>query len=250
MRLQKYLADCGIASRRASEKLMAEGRVTVNGEKTTTAYVDIDPAKDVVAVDGKRVAQKAEKVYYLFYKPRGVVCTMKDERGRKSLEHFFSKLDKRLFPVGRLDYDSEGLLLMTNDGDYANKIAHPSGMVMKQYRAVLSGHYSSHLAAALLEGVDIGDERTAAAQSIDYTNRQDGRAVVDLVIEEGRNRQVRRMFEAQGFEVVRLTRTAIGGIELPQMKPGSYIRLDHAQAQDAFLPIKQKSKVMRQLQSK
>ena len=231
MRLQKYLAECGVASRRKSEELIAKGLVKVNGVVVTKMGTEIEPSKDIVSYDGKRVTKKAKNVYYAVYKPRGVVCTCDDDRGRKTILDCVQKIDRRLFPVGRLDYDSEGLVILTDDGEYANKIAHPSGEGEKEYQATLDKPYAQKLADQLLEGIDIGDDRPAKAKRVAFTNRSDGRGSITVVLTEGRNRQLRRMLEAQGYQILRLKRVRIGALELGDMRPGSAKRLS---AQDAL----------------
>jgi 23S rRNA pseudouridine2605 synthase len=166
----------------------------------------------------------------MLYKPRSVVCTCSDEHGRKTVVDFFSNTDKRLFPVGRLDYDSEGLVLMTTDGELANLITHPSYGIKKAYRATIDKHYDLVKADEIKTGVDIGDERPAQALSINFRNRADGRAVITLEIAEGRNREVRRILEAQGYNVLRLVRFRIGSLEIGCVAPGKFIKLSKEQA--------------------
>ena len=234
VRLQKYLAECGVASRRASEAIILAGRVKVNGQVVTQMGVQITPGKDLVSVDGKRVAQRANHAYYMFYKPRGVVCTMSDENGRKCVADFFKQHRRRLYPVGRLDMDSEGLLLVTDDGAFANRVMHPKNGVRKVYLATLDKPYGQALAQALTDGLQIGDERPARAYNVSFRNRKDGKSVVELTLTDGRNRQARRMFEAQGFAVLRLKRIRIGELELSDLKPGASMRLSQEQAQRVF----------------
>lgn len=240
MRLQKYLADCGVASRRKSEELIQKGLVKVNGQVVDTMGYDVQP-KDIVSYNGKRVTPKSRNAYYLMYKPRGVVCTCKDDRGRKTVMDFLKNPERRLYPVGRLDYDSEGLVLLTDDGDYANKVAHPSNNSEKEYRLTLDKPYSQTMADQLLGGIDIGDERPATAKSVAFNNRPDKRASVDIVITEGRNRQLKRMFEAQGYQVLRLKRVRIGALLLGDMRPGSSKRISTQEANKAlekYTPVK------------
>ena len=234
VRLQKYLADCGIASRRSSETIILAGRVKVNGQVITQMGVQITPGKDAVFVDGRRVTPKANHAYYMFYKPRGVVCTMADENNRKCVADFFRQHRRRLYPVGRLDMDSEGLLLITDDGDFANRVMHPKNGVQKVYRATLDKPYAQALAQALMDGVEIGDETPAKAYNVSFQNRTDGKSVVELTLTDGRNRQARRMFETQGFSVLRLKRIRIGALELLDLKPGTSMRLSSEQAQRVF----------------
>lgn len=237
MRLQKYLADCGVASRRKSEELINKGLVKVNGQVVDTMGYEVQP-KDIVSFDGKRVTPQARHVYYMMYKPRGIVCTCSDDRGRKTVLDFIRNTDRRIFPVGRLDYDSEGLVLLTDDGDYANKIAHPSNNSEKEYRLTLGKPYTQAMADQLLAGIDIGDERPAFAKSVEFNNRPDKRSNISIVITEGRNRQLKRMFEAQDYEVLRLKRIRIGALLMGDMKPGSSKRISVQEAQKAAEPYK------------
>ena len=234
MRLQKYLADCGVASRRASEKLIQEGKVSVNNVVVTEMGVKIDPEKDVVSISGRRIGMRSDHVYYLFYKPRGMVCTVSDENGRNCVGDVIKRFKRRMYPVGRLDMDSEGLLLLTDDGQFANSVMHPSGNVAKVYKATVDKQYSQTQIDELCSGIDIGDETPAFAKSATYTNRADGRSVVELVLTEGRNRQARRMLEAQGFQVLRLKRVRIGSLELGDLKPGDWKKIHATQAKKAL----------------
>lgn len=241
VRLQKFLADCGVASRRASEAIIQQGRVKVNGQVITQMGVSINPNRDIVSVDGHRVTVKSGHVYYAFYKPRGVICTLSDEKGRRSVADFFKHTARRVFPVGRLDSDSEGLLLVTDDGEFAQRVTHPKYETKKIYRATLDKPYNSSLSQSLLVGVEIGDARPAKAVFVTFTNREDGRSVVEITLQDGRNRQVRRMFEAQGFNVLKLKRTQIGQLELGDMKPGTWRKITSEEAQKAIMePLKKR----------
>jgi 23S rRNA pseudouridine2605 synthase len=231
MRLQKYLSASGVASRRASEALIRAGRVRVNGDIVTDMGILVEPGKDRVSVDGRAVKPVSDHSYYLFYKPRGVVCTMKDEGGRKCIADFFKGDRSRLYPVGRLDMDSEGLLLITDDGTFANNVMHPRYGVEKEYKATVDKAYAAADAAALLEGVDIGERTPAKAQSVEFATRADGRSAVEITLTQGRNHEVRRMLEAQGYRVLRLRRTRIGTFELGDLRPGERRRISREQAQ-------------------
>lgn len=160
MRLQKYMADCGVASRRASETYIKEGRVKVNGRTVTEMGVQVNPDRDVVSVDGKRIRPPQSHGYYAFYKPRSVASTCQDDRDRKTVLDYFKNVDRRLFPVGRLDYDSEGLMILTDDGDFALRATHPRYRVGKTYRCTIDGGYNQEKAREMLDGVDIGDPDT------------------------------------------------------------------------------------------
>ena len=238
MRLQKYMADCGVASRRASETYIKEGRVKVNGRMVTEMGVQVNPDRDVVSVDGKRIRPPQSHGYYAFYKPRSVASTCQDDRDRKTVLDYFKNVDRRLFPVGRLDYDSEGLMILTDDGDFALRATHPRYRVGKTYRCTIDGGYNQEKAREMLDGVDIGDPTPAKAADVTFQNREDGRALLTIVLLEGRNRQIRRMLEAQGYRVLRLRRECIGGLSMGDMKPGTYRRLSAGEVERALLPFR------------
>ena len=234
MRLQKYLAHCGVASRRKSETIIREGKVKVNGKTVTDMGVTIDPERDRVSVDGRRIVPRAQNAYYLFYKPRGVVCTTNDENGRKCVADFFRQHNNRLYPVGRLDMDSEGLIIVTDDGDLANHVMHPRYGVEKEYRVTVDKTYQKVHADALLSGIEIGDNNPAVAKDVTFHTRADGRSVVCITLAQGLNREVRRMMEAQGYAVLRLCRTRIGALALADMRPGGIKRISREQVQQAI----------------
>jgi 23S rRNA pseudouridine2605 synthase len=218
-RLQKVLARVGWGSRRACEELIAAGRVTVNGEVAVLGR-RIDPLHDLVEVDGAPVGTRPGLVYYLLNKPAGVITTAKDTHGRPTVIELVPD-EPRVFPVGRLDGDSEGLLLLTNDGELANRIAHPSGGVEKEYLAEVSGGaLSPGELRALRTGVDLDDGATAPA-----TVSQPSPGVVRIAIHEGRNRQVRRMCDAVGHPVTRLVRVRIGALRDTRLAPGAWRQL-------------------------
>jgi 23S rRNA pseudouridine2605 synthase len=214
-KLQKVLARAGVASRRVVEGLIADGRVTVNG---TVAEVGarVDGDVDVIEVDGAVVATRADLVHYLLHKPLGVVTTAKDTHGRPTVVDLVPP-EPRVFPVGRLDADTEGLLLLTNDGELAHRLTHPSFGVEKEYLAEVVGTPSRGALRRLREGVELEDGVTAPARASLV-----GEGVVRLVIHEGRNRQVRRMCEAVGHPVTRLVRTRIGPLTDTHLKPGEW----------------------------
>jgi 23S rRNA pseudouridine2605 synthase len=225
MRLAKHLAHAGVASRRAAEELIAAGRVTVDGE------VVRDPARDVsgnetIAFDGEAVGAKPTRlVVYAVHKPRGVVSTAKDTHGRPTVVDLVNAPDLRLYPVGRLDADTTGLILLTNDGDLANRLTHPRYEVPKTYRArVRGGALSERALEALREGVALDDGRTAPARV-----RQVRPGLLEITIHEGRKRQVRRMCEAVGHPVERLERVAFGPLRLAGLKEGAARRLSPAE---------------------
>jgi 23S rRNA pseudouridine2605 synthase len=226
MRLAKYLAHAGVASRRAAETLIAAGRVSVNGALVT------DPAHDVgedarVALDGRPLDGAEPRVLYALHKPVGVVSTARDTHGRKTVLDLVPARGLRLYPVGRLDADSSGLILLTNDGELANRLTHPRFEVPKTYRAKLAGPpVTDRTLRALRAGVQLEDGITAPARA-----RRVSEHVIELTIHEGRNRQVRRMCKAVGHHVVELTRIGFGPLELGELKPGAHRRLSEGEAQ-------------------
>lgn len=225
-RIQKVLSAQGYCSRRAAELLIQQGRVKVNGHVATIG-VKINPAKDVVAVDGNRIyfEKKITKVYYALNKPRGYVTTMSDSHAGKIVTELLKDLDTRVYPVGRLDKDSEGLLLFTNDGDFANLITHPSGNINKLYRVTLSPAPTEQQLIAMATGVKTSEGDTIFASSTRLLNDDPARGVVEVVLNEGKNREIRLMCEALGLEVKRLKRQSIGPIRLGMLQTGQYREL-------------------------
>ena len=224
IRLQKLIAESGICSRRKAEELIQQGKVKVNGH---TAHIgDSATIKDVIAVDGERIhiSKKREKYYLMLNKPRGYVTTMSDELDRRCVTELLEDFPERVYPIGRLDRNSEGLLLFTNDGKFANDIMHPSRHVSKTYRVTVRPNITDEQLVQLSEGVVIDGRRTLPANVTVLTQEQ-GRVVLQIVIREGRNRQIRKMCEAVGLEVARLKRTAIGPVKLGMLKPGTYREL-------------------------
>ena len=220
IRLQKLLAQSGVASRRACEELMLAGRVEVDGEVVTRLGTKVDPRSAVVRVDGQRLPPISESVYLAFNKPRGVVSTMSDPHGRPTLADLLGDRAERLFHVGRLDTDTEGLILLTNHGDLAHRLAHPSYGVDKTYVAQVGGVVKPATVRRLLEGIEL-DDGPAAADAMVVKSTHAGRSIVELSLHEGRNRIVRRMLDAVGHPVQQLTRTAFGVIRLRDLKVGS-----------------------------
>lgn len=228
IRIQKLLSDSGILSRRKTEEYIAAGRITVNGRKAEPGQPALPT--DVIAIDGIRVRleQNKENLYIMLNKPRGYVTTTSDELGRRCVTQLVEDLDARVYPVGRLDRDSEGLLLLTNDGQFANLIMHPSHHIGKTYRVTVRPGITEEQCVALSTGVDIGKdgevEMTAPATVLVLEKYPD-RAVVQITITQGKNRQVRRMCEALGLTVARLKRTAIGPLRLGMLPPGEWREL-------------------------
>lgn len=223
-RLQKYLAACGVASRRNSEKIILDGRVRVNGITVTEMGTQVDEEKDIVEVDGVRVRPEEEKHYIAYYKPVGEVTTVSDPEGRATVMDKFRDYPVRLFPVGRLDYDSEGLLLLTNDGDLMNHLLHPSHEVSKVYLARVSNQVTEAELAHLRAGVIIEGKMTSPA-NVRLVRKETFCSVVLVSIHEGRNRQVRKMFEVIGHQVVSLKRVEFGPIKLSDLPMGKWRKL-------------------------
>lgn len=224
MRLQKYLARCGVASRRACEKLIEQGKVAVNGTVVTTLGSKVIPG-DTVTVDGLPVKEESKKVYIMLNKPEGYVTTVSDEHDRRTVMELIEDVHQRVYPVGRLDFNTEGLLLMSNDGDFTMKVTHPSHKMDKVYQAVVSGVPSHFDIEKLERGVYIDGVKTAKAKA-NLISAEGGRALVELTIHEGRNRQVRKMFDAIGYPVVKLKRVAIGNITLGNLPLGKWRHLN------------------------
>jgi len=223
IRLQKFLAQAEVASRRGAEELIANGHVTVNGKRASLG--DKVNSKDVVMVRDKRIIPQKGNVYIMLHKPRGYVTTMRDELGRKCVDHLMGGLNERVFPVGRLDKDSEGLLLMTNDGGWANKVTHPSGNVFKTYRVTVGAPATDAQLDKLSAGVMI-DGRPTKEALVTVESQQNDRVVLKIVIGEGRNRQIRNMCEQVGLNVKRLKRTKIGALSLGMLPPGKWRELN------------------------
>lgn len=229
IRLQKHLSECGIASRRKAEELIENGKVRVNGR---VAHIGdkVDPKRDKVTVSGKNVVAVTNKVYIMLHKPRGFVTTMSDEFGRKNVSDLVKDVGVKVFPVGRLDRDSEGLLLMTNDGEMANKLTHPSSHVNKTYRVTVAGEVDAEKVDTLCDGIELDGKKTLPCD-VFVIERKADRTVLNFIIQEGRNRQIRRMCDAVGLEVLRLKRTEIAGVKLGMLPPGSWRELNAREMQ-------------------
>lgn len=224
LRLQKYLAEAGVASRRASEQLISAGRVQVNGE-TATIGMSVDPEADVVLLDGKTVRQEEQLVTIMLYKPKGVVSTSNDPQGRKTVQDFVRDIPVRLYNIGRLDINSEGLLLMTNDGELAHRMTHPKFSVDKTYYAICDGTLRPSEIASLVNGVSLEDGMTAPAKVTHVRPTKTGDTSFLITIHEGKNRQIRRMLEAVGHRTLRLKRERFGPLSIGELKPGETRRL-------------------------
>jgi pseudouridine synthase len=219
-RLQKVMARAGVASRRHSEELITAGRVAVNGEVVTSLGTKVDPERDEIAVDGRVIATGVRKAYFALNKPPGYVTTMSDPQGRPTVVRFLPAEPPGLFAVGRLDMDTDGLLLLTNDGELADRLMHPRHHVPKTYRVVAAGQPTERELQHLREGVDLDDGRTAPAE-VDYVATGGNTTMLRLTIREGRKRQVRRMLSAIGHPVVSLRRTRFGPVELGDQPQGT-----------------------------
>jgi 23S rRNA pseudouridine2605 synthase len=220
MRLQKYIAQCGVASRRHAEELIRMGKVRVNGRTVTEMGVLVSP-KDKVEINGKIIRQEKRMVYIMLNKPSGYVTTVSDPEGRKTVLDLIKGVEERIYPVGRLDYDTTGLLLLTNDGDFAHACTHPGKEITKTYMAEVSGMPSNDTLHALRSGVILDGVRTAPAQ-VDVVEIKDKSTILKIVIHEGKNRQVKRMCEAVGHPVLKLKRTAVGKLGLSGLKLGQW----------------------------
>jgi pseudouridine synthase len=229
IRVQKAVAGAGLMSRRAAEDAIRAGRVAIDGRSAILGD-RVDVSVQQVTVDGIPIPINPDLETYLLYKPPGVVSSASDPEGRRTVVDLVTG-DGRLFPVGRLDYDSEGLILLTNDGDLANRVTHPRYGIVKKYLALVGGSLSRADVQRLANGIDLEDG-PARALSASIVGRQGGETMVELTMGEGRNREVRRMFEAMGFEVIRLVRTAIGPISDRSLKPGQSRRLSTTEIRD------------------
>ena len=228
MRLEKYLAKSGIASRRTAQKRIKTGRVTVNGERVLIPGTHIEPDRDLVKVDEQRVEGSPESIYLMLNKPPGYVTTVRDERRRPTVMEFVKDIPERIYPVGRLDRDTEGLLLLTNDGEFANRLTHPRYEVKKTYIAWVRGKPSQKAIHQLQKGVRIEGGFTSQAEIAAISHRQD-RTQFRITIHEGKKRQIRRMFQAVEHEVTFLKRIAIGALVLGDLPVGQYRMLSATQ---------------------
>lgn len=229
IRIQKVMTDNGIMSRRKTEEAIQQGRITVNGRPAQVGQ-PINPRRDVVAVDGVRVQfqKKKHNVYIMLHKPRGYVTTTSDELGRNCVADLVKEAPERVYPVGRLDRNSEGLLLFTNDGEFANMMMHPSNKITKTYRVTVRPDITDEQAAKMASGIELDGKKTLPATVL-VLEKQEGRVVLQMTISEGRNRQIRRMCEAVGLEVARLKRTSVGPLKLGMLQPGQWRELRPAE---------------------
>lgn len=240
VRLNKLIADSGLASRRHADRMIEEGLVTVNGKRVYELGIKVDPAADQILVDGKPLRKAlTQKLYIIFNKPRGVLTTMDDPLDRPTIAEYLGDVPARVFPVGRLDWDSEGMLLLTNDGDFVNKVTHPKAEVTKTYLVKLDGKPEAKHIEKLRQGVSIvgGKVRAKHIEKIKKPgeNKSDKYDWYKIVITEGKNRQIRQMFEKVGFDVLKLQRVAIGRLRMGALKTGELAFLNDAAVERVFL---------------
>lgn len=229
MRINKYIASCGVTSRRKADELILAGKVAVNGAIMREPGYDVQPDDEVIC-DGRKISLEVGKTYILLNKPVGYVTTTSDDKDRPTVLDLIQNEDRRIFPVGRLDYNTSGLLILTNDGDVANKFMHPSKELDKTYRAVVSGILTRGKIARLEKGVDIGGFRTSPAK-VEVRKHNRNSTVVDITIHEGKNHQVRRMFKAIGTPVQTLERIKIGNLVIGRLAVGGYRKLGPAEVE-------------------
>ena len=234
IRLQKILADAGVASRRASEQFITAGRVTVNGKVAKELGTKINPDKDRVSVDGRPIKAR-RKLYLAVHKPKGYICSRNDPEGRQSVNDLLPREWDNLYSVGRLDFNSEGLIFYTNDGDFSLKLTHPRYGVRKKYRVTLTGQVTPEMTANLTKGV-FHEGDVLKAEQVRVLKAAQGHSLVELTLREGKNREVRRLFESQGLAVDKLQRTQIGPIKLGELPKGKWRTLTAAEIKSLLSP--------------
>jgi 23S rRNA pseudouridine2605 synthase len=236
VRLQKVLAAAGIGSRRACEEMIGAGRIEVDGEVVRRFGARVDPDRQIIRVDGRRIAASEKLVYVALNKPPGVLTTMSDNRGRKTLADLLGDRAERLFHVGRLDYETEGLMLLMNDGELAHRLAHPRYGVLKTYLADISAPFPRDLGRQLMSGVDL-DDGVATADRFRVIERAGSRALIEVTLHEGRKHIVRRMLAAVGYPVSRLVRTQVGPVALGSLRSGATRRLSSKEVGDLYAAV-------------
>jgi len=236
VRLNKLIAESGLTSRRKADRLIESGHVQVNGKKVFELGVKVDPHQDKVLVDGKPLRAKYEAMYIMFYKPKGVLTTLFDPEDRPTIKDYLQDVPAKVFPVGRLDWDSEGLLLLTNDGDYANRVMHPKEEVTKTYLVKLNKPPKDEYLQKLLRGVPIIGGRVKARHIEKIPRGREQHPWLKVIISEGKNRQIRQMFEKIGLDVLKLQRVAIGRLRLGALQRGEMVYLNEAAAERVFQP--------------
>lgn len=219
-RLQKIIAEMGIASRRKAEEIISEGRVTVNG-RVAEVGMKADLFRDHIKVDGKLLITPEKKVYFVFNKPRSVVTSLSDPQGRPTVKDYLKGIKQRVFPVGRLDFDSEGMLLLTNDGEFAHAILHPSKKIPKTYLVKVKGVLEEEELVKLRTGIRL-DRTVTAPAKVKRLRKTENNSWIEMTIYEGKKRQIRRMLERVGHDVIRLMRVRINGLEMGELRPGTY----------------------------
>lgn len=222
-RLQKYMASCGVASRRKCEEIIISGEIKVNGKLIKELGTKVDPIKDLVEYNGILITKEEKKIYIMLNKPEGYITSVKDEKGRKTVLDLV-KVKERIYPIGRLDYDSSGLILLTNDGEIYNKIIHPREELNKRYIAIVKGEISKKDIQTFEKGIDIGGYVTAPA-NLEILNYENGKSTIEVCIHEGKNRQIRKMCAAINHEVLSLNRVSIGKLQLKYLKKGDFREL-------------------------
>jgi pseudouridine synthase len=228
-KVQKILSEMGVASRRKAEELIREGRVTVNG-RTVQIGDRADPSCDHIKLDGRRISLPPAKIYILVHKPKGFVTTIDDPEGRRTVLDLLPTSNRRLFPVGRLDYDAEGILLMTDDGDLAHRLSHPSFHIPRTYQVKVKGKPTQAEILRLRQGISLEDGRTAPCR-VGSLKETEENSWLEMVLYEGRNRQVKRMWEKLGYPVLKLKRVGFAGLSLGKLTPGEYRALRPAEVQ-------------------
>ncbi len=234
VRLNKFIAECGVASRRKADEMILEGTVSINGKRIYEMGTQVNPLKDTVKVGRKIIKPETTKVYYMFHKPVGILTTLADPEDRPCLKEFVADIQERVFPVGRLDWDSEGLILLTNDGEFSQEIMHPSKGIPKTYIAKLDGFISEAKIIKLKKGVTIPGGRVSALHVEKIKRGADKYDWIKIIISEGKNRQIRHMLNKVGMDVKKLQRVAIGQLTLGKLKRGAYVKLSYAKLLKIF----------------